>query len=115
MGETAAQTVSEIDEVRDRLDDKVRLLEERLPSGVVIARWGKRVIGLGGLATVGLFAYRKLRSDDEEPEAQTVIRFDVPDGNWKPVVAAVGALWLIARWRDNRETKKLRQAILASR
>lgn len=50
MGESAAQTVAEIEEIRGRLDGEIGELQERLPAAVVA---GKRIVGLavgGGVA-----------------------------------------------------------------
>ena len=38
MGETAAETMTEIDATRDRLDGELRLLEGRLPAAAKVAK-----------------------------------------------------------------------------
>lgn len=63
MGTSAAETLREIEQVRSRLDGRLRDLEQRLPDTVV---WAKRAAGtvLGGGATGGVlwFAARRMRS-----------------------------------------------------
>ena len=60
MGETAAQTMKEIEATRNRLDGELRELEGRLPA---VATWGKRVVGalagVGALGAVTRFALRR--------------------------------------------------------
>ena len=54
MGETAAETMREIDATRNRLDGELRQLEGRLPAAARLAkRAGAAVAGVGflGLAT----------------------------------------------------------------
>jgi hypothetical protein len=53
VGERAAETVEEIQELRHRLDGEVRELERRLPAP---ARWTKQLAGIaagGGLGGYG--------------------------------------------------------------
>jgi hypothetical protein len=65
MGQTAAETVREIDQTRQRLDSELRELETYLPAA---ALWAKRAVGAivaGGLTTsVLLFAIRTKRRRD---------------------------------------------------
>ena len=60
MGETAAETLTEIEATRQRLDGELRTLEERLPA---TARMAKRVaaalVGVGMLGVVTRFAMRR--------------------------------------------------------
>ena len=62
MGETAAETLTEIEATRARLDGELRVLEERLPA---TARMAKRVaaalVGVGALGVVTRFAMRRRR------------------------------------------------------
>jgi hypothetical protein len=71
MGESAAQTVKEIEETRERLDAELRELETRLPRPAV---WTKRLAGIavgGGLGTAAfLFLVRRLRKRKKVQEAQ---------------------------------------------
>lgn len=65
MGQTAAETVEEIDQTRQRLDSELRELETYLPAA---ALWAKRAVGAivaGGITTsVLLFAIRRKRRRD---------------------------------------------------
>ena len=60
MGETAAETMKEIDATRNRLDGELRQLEGRLPAA---ARVGKRaaaaLAGVGFLGMAMRFALRR--------------------------------------------------------
>ena len=60
MGETAAETVREIDATRERLDGNLRQLEGRMPAA---AKMAKRAVGaLAGVGFLGLatrFALRR--------------------------------------------------------
>ncbi|HVL89281.1 MAG TPA: hypothetical protein VM841_03490 [Actinomycetota bacterium] len=50
MGQSAAETVAEIEQIRDRLDGEIHELQERMPAAVVA---GKRIVGIavsGGVA-----------------------------------------------------------------
>jgi hypothetical protein len=52
MGETAAETMKEIDATRDRLDGNLRQLEGRMPA---VAKVAKRAAGaLAGMGFLGL-------------------------------------------------------------
>jgi hypothetical protein len=52
MGETAAETMREIDATRNRLDGELRQLEGRLPAA---AKMAKRAVGaLAGVGFLGL-------------------------------------------------------------
>ena len=60
MGETAAETLTEIEATRARLDGQLQELERRLPA---TARMAKRVaaalVGVGALGVVTRFAVRR--------------------------------------------------------
>ncbi|HEU4354487.1 MAG TPA: hypothetical protein VFT27_02750 [Actinomycetota bacterium] len=73
MGEAAARKVTEIDEVRQRLDMDLRELEERLPAPV---RSAKAVLGVVlGTAVLGLLARRVVSGrSDRKPAAEVVVR-----------------------------------------
>jgi phage-related tail protein len=60
MGETAAETMREIDATRNRLDGELRQLEGRLPAAAKVAkRTAGAVIGVGVLGVVTRFALRR--------------------------------------------------------
>lgn len=73
MGEAAARTVTEIDEARQRLEQDLKELEERLPAPI---RSAKAILGvLVGMGVVTLFV-RRLGSKRSEraPAAEVVVR-----------------------------------------
>jgi hypothetical protein len=129
MGESAAQTVREIEEVRDRLDGEIRELEERLPPVHV----AKKVAGgllVGGSGTVFWWAVRRARKRKAQkktmvPSVEAVIQV-VPDrwgkqlasaledGRWqKPAAYAAGA-WAIVKITEVRQLRRMNK-LLASR
>ncbi len=73
MGEAAARKVTEIDEVRQRLDLDLQELEERLPASV---RSVKSVLGVVlGTAVLGLVVRRVVSGrSDRKPAAEVVVR-----------------------------------------
>jgi hypothetical protein len=134
MGENAAQTVEEIEVLRDRLDGEVRELEGRLPAP---ARWTKQLVGLAVGGGVGgsmvWFVIRKVKGKRQEQKAvssasdsmQTVIRLlpdDVADdlarqvarivesGAWRPWAGGIAALWLVTRMAELRTLRRLANA-----
>ena len=134
MGERAAETVEEIEDLRHRLDGEVKELENRLPAP---ARWTKQLAGvaLGGGAggSVVWFAVRKVRArrstakamaSGSEP-AQAILRLvpdDVADdlarriagvvatGAWRPWAGGIAALWLATRLAELRALRRLAAA-----
>lgn len=73
MGEAAARKVTEIDEVRQRLDLDLQELEERLPASV---RSVKSVLGVVlGTAVLGLLVRRVVSGRSvRKPAAEVVVR-----------------------------------------
>lgn len=73
MGEAAARKVTEIDEVRQRLDLDLQELEERLPTSV---RSVKSVLGVVlGTAVLGLLVRRVVSGRSvRKPAAEVVVR-----------------------------------------
>lgn len=65
MGETAAETMREIDATRNRLDGELRQLEGRLPAAAKVA---KRAVGaaagVGVLGVVARFAMRRRKNKE---------------------------------------------------
>jgi hypothetical protein len=60
MGETAAETMREIDATRNRLDGELRQLEGRLPAAAKVAkRAAGAAAGMGILGVVARFAMRR--------------------------------------------------------
>ncbi len=127
MGEDAASTVKEIEEVRDRLGDNLEELEDRLPEPAV---WGKRLIGMavgGGMGgSVLWFAVRRLRRSraKPDPEIKNVVEL-VPDevvvavarameeGRWKRYAAAGAGIWLVVRLAELRALRRMHRQPVA--
>ncbi len=135
MGESAAETVEEIEVLRDRLDGEVQALENRLPAP---ARWTKQLVGLalgGGVGgSMVWFAIRKVRGKRQEKAAapdsvRTVIQLlpdDVADdlgryiariaetGAWRPWAGGIAALWVVTRMAELRALRRLAEAHAAT-
>ena len=73
MGETAAETLTEIDATRARLDGELRVLQERLPAA---ARTAKAVtaamVAVGVLGAVTRFAVRRRRSQRDDGRVRDI-------------------------------------------
>ena len=131
MGESAAQTVREIEETRDRLDADLRELEQRMPQPAV---WAKRAVGFlvggGTAATVALIALRrrkKKRQEKERLERVPAVIQVLPDrwaeegsdrlseGSWKPYAAGAVALYVLFRVAELRQLRRMNRSLLAGR
>lgn len=136
MGQSSAETVKEIEEIRGRLEDEIKELEDRLPSP---ARWVKRLAGVavgGGVAgfvfwkAVGRFrggkkAKRQRRVKRSAP-AQTVLQVvperwavrmeeAIQDDRLKTWAGAAAAAWLILRLAELRQLRRVNRALIAGR
>lgn len=129
MGESAAQTVKEIEQVRDRLDGEIRELEERLPPVHVAKKFAGGLL-VGGSGTVFWWVVRRARKRRDKKKAvgapvEAVIQV-VPDGvgkqlakaledgRWqKPAAYAAGA-WAIVKITEVRQLRRMNK-LLASR
>ncbi|MGH2784219.1 MAG: hypothetical protein ACRDJ1_03070 [Actinomycetota bacterium] len=129
MGESAAQTVKEIEEVRDRLDGEIRELEDRMPPVHV----AKKVAGgllVGGSGTVFWWAVRRTRKRREKkkvqsPAVEAVIQVVperwakqlagvIEDGRWQRPAAYTAGAWAIIKITEVRQLRRMNK-ILASR
>jgi hypothetical protein len=133
MGESAAQTVREIEETRGRLETDIRELEDRLPSPAV---WTKRMIGLavGGGVGGALFWFtvrrarkrRKVAKAAEAARVQAVVQV-LPeewaekvadffeDDRWKGWAAAGVGAWALFRLAELRQLRRMNRSLLAAR
>jgi hypothetical protein len=130
MGETAAQTVREIEQTRGRLDAELRELEQRLPAP---ARWVKRLggVAVGGGATGALFwfAVRRVKArreaKAERRPIQTVVRVlperwadslsgTLEDGRWKSLAGLGVGAWVLFRIAELRQLRRMNRALIAS-
>jgi hypothetical protein len=65
MGETAAETMREIDATRNRLDGELRQLEGRLPAAAKVAkRTAGAAAGVGVLGVAAKFVMRRRKNKD---------------------------------------------------
>ena len=130
MGKSAAETVREIEDTRERLDEELQELEHRLPPP---ARWAKRLAGLalgGGVAgSMFWLGVRKLRGRRKKKigadRVQAVVQV-VPDewaervsdaldeGGWRFWVGAIAALWLVLRLTELRQLRRMNRSLLVA-
>jgi hypothetical protein len=127
MGESAAETVREIEAVRSDLEGKVRVLERRLPKAAV---WAKKAAGIavggGAGSTVFWFVVRRMRKRKaaaSKPKSRrvaqvgsTVIELAVPEisDEARPWLYGAAAAWILIRLADIRETRRMNR-LLAKR
>ena len=65
MGETAAETMTEIEATRNRLDGELRQLEGRLPAAAKVAkRAAGALAGVGALGVATRFAMRRRKNKE---------------------------------------------------
>ena len=125
MGQDAAQTVREIEEIRGRLSSDIEELQERMPAPAV---WGKRAVGVlaggGAVATAALFLLRRRRSkrrQKQQPSVEAVInllpedvarrvseRFDEEQvKRWLTIAAGA---WVLFKLAELRQLRRMRAA-----
>ena len=129
MGTSAAETVKEIEDTRDRLEVELRELEDRLPKP---ALWVKRVAGIalgGGVAGATFWFLVKRRRKKHQLKVaatrpvQTVIRVlpekweervgkAVDEGEWKGWLAMAGGAWVVFRLAELRQLRRMNKALL---
>jgi hypothetical protein len=134
MGQSSAETVKEIEEIRGRLEGEIKELEDRLPSP---AKWVKRLAGVavgGGVAgfvfwkAVGRFrgGRKAKRRGERSAPAETVVQV-VPE-RWavrleetfqndrlKTWAGAAAAAWLILRLAELRQLRRVNRALISGR
>ena len=133
MGESAAETVREIEATRTRLETDLRELEDRLPAPAV---WAKRVVGVavgGGISgAVFWFGVRRVRKRRREKAAaeaaraaQAVVNL-IPErwsealeraaeeGQWKGWLAGAGGVWLLLRLAELRQLRRMNRMLVAT-
>ena len=128
MGQSSAQTVREIEDVRERLDGELRELEDRLPP----ARTVKRVTaGLltGTTGTVTLWVIRRSRKrkkmkDAESAPMRAVVQVmpekwakqmasSLEDGTWRKPAAYAGGAYLLVKFAELRQLRRMNKMLAA--
>jgi hypothetical protein len=135
MGQATAETVRQIEDTRDRLEDEIRELEGRLPRPAI---WAKRVAGvavgggMAGAAALFLLRRRKKRTRAREVKTvalqpvQTVVRVlperwekrvgkAVEDEEWKGWLTLAGGAWLLFKLAELRQLRRMNRAVIAAR
>jgi Protein of unknown function (DUF3618) len=133
MGESAAATVKEIEQTRDRLEEDLTELQDRLPAPAV---WAKRAIGVaatgGAATTLTLFVLRRRKKKKAATRAAAAaatpvsaviqvlpdqwverIREGLDDGRWRPWAAGAAGLYVTFRLAEIRQLRKMNRALLA--
>jgi hypothetical protein len=133
MGEDAAATVTEIEQTRDRLEESLTELQDRLPAPAV---WAKRAAGIaatgGAATTMTLFVLRRRRKKKTEAKAVEAaapmnaviqvlpeswadrIREGLEDGQWRPWAAGAAALYVAFRLAELRQLRRMNRALIAA-
>jgi hypothetical protein len=132
MGESAAATVKEIEQTRDRLEEDLTELQDRLPAPAV---WAKRAVGVaatgGAAVTVAMLVLRRRRKKKAKAKAQAEpvnmvvqvlpdawaerIRDGLEDGSWKPWAAGAAGLYVAFRLAEVRQLRRMNRALVAAR
>jgi hypothetical protein len=127
MGESAAETVREIEDVRNRLDGELRELEERMPP----ARTIKRVAAIGltgttGTVTMWMIRRRRARKQkkQESPAVRAVVQV-VPDrwakqvtdaledGTWRRPAAYAAGAYVVFKLSELRQLRRMNRMLAA--
>jgi hypothetical protein len=129
MGKSAAETVREIEETRERLDQDIAELQDRLPAPGV---WGKRLLGVafgggmaGSLFWLGVRKLRKRRKEEKvrKQAVQAVVQV-VPErwadamsdaierGTWKAWAGGLAGLWVLLRLAEVRQLRKMNRVLI---
>jgi hypothetical protein len=134
MGQSAAETVREIEDTRDRLEGDLQALQQRLPAPARVAKRAAAIAvggGVGGTVLLVLFKrWRKKKAAQKVVAAAipvpTVIKVlpdewaervsaSVADGRWKPWAAGAAGVWLALRLAELRQLRRMNRAMVASR
>lgn len=124
MGQDAAQTVREIEEIRGRLSADIEELQERMPAPAV---WGKRAVGVlaggGAAAAAAWFLLRRRRSKArrQQPSVEAVINLlpddvtrrvaeKLDDERVKRWLTIAGGAWVLFKLAELRALRRMRAA-----
>ena len=128
MGQSSAQTVKEIEDVRERLDGELRELEDRLPPARTVKRVTAGVL-TGTTGTVTLWMIRRARNRKKK-EAESVpmravvqvmperwakqMAESLEDGTWRRPAAYAGGAYLLFKLAELRQLRRMNR-MLATR
>lgn len=123
MGQDAAETVREIEEIRGRLTSDIEELQGRMPAPAV---WGKRAIGVlvggGAVATAAMFLLRRRRAKRRrQAPVQAVVNVlpediarrvadKLEDEQVRRWLAIAGGAWLLFKLAELRQLRRMRTA-----
>lgn len=126
MGQSTAETVKEIEDVRERLDGELRELEDRLPP----ARTVKRVAALGltgttGTITLWMIRRRRAKKKKQETAAMRAVVQVVPDrwakqvaesledGTWRRPAAYAAGAYVVFKLSELRQLRRMNKMLAA--
>jgi hypothetical protein len=134
MGQSAAETVREIEDTRGRLEGDLQELQQRLPAPARLAKRAAAIAvggGVGGTVLLMLWKRRRKKKEAQKLVAAaipvpTVIKL-VPDewaarvsatmaeGRWKPWAAGAAGVWLALRLAELRQLRRMNRVMVATR
>lgn len=123
MGQDAAETVKEIEEIRGRLSADIEELQDRMPAPAV---WGKRAVGIlvgGGVAaSAAMFLLRRRRAKRRrQVPVQAVVNLlpedvarrvadKLEDEQVRRWLMIAGGAWLLFKLAELRQLRRMRAA-----
>lgn len=123
MGQDAAETVKEIEEIRGRLSADIEELQDRMPAPAV---WGKRAVGIlvgGGVAaSAAMFLLRRRRAKRRrQVPVQAVVNLlpedvarrvadKLEDEQVRRWLMVAGGAWLLFKLAELRQLRRMRAA-----
>lgn len=139
MGQSAAETVREIEDTRDRLEQDIHELQQRIPAPARLAkRVGLMAAGGGVAGGVLMFVLKRRRKRKQaEKLAQSMIAAapipistvinvlpeewaerlsaSIEEGRWKPWAAGLAGVWVAFRLAELRQLRRMNRAIAVPR
>jgi hypothetical protein len=137
MGQSSAETVKEIEDIRGRLEDEIKELEHRLPRPAI---WVKKLAGVavgGGMA--GFVFWKAVRRFQRRRKASAPAERERYVANGSPVIQVVperwagrveevfadervrsmagvaAGVWLLLRLAELRQLRRVNRALIAGR
>jgi hypothetical protein len=135
MGESAAATVKEIEDIRARMETNMREFERRVPQPGL---WLKRIAGIavgGGAATIVTAAVLKRTRRRKREQQVATVDARVPeavvqvvpapvaerlaevmeDGRWKRWAVLAGGVWVVVRLIELRQLRRVNRTLMGAR